>query len=638
VPSAARQAQKTCPRCQASFDAEAAFCPADGAPLESPEPPPASDPYIGTVISGDIELLAVAGAGAMGRVYRAHQRGIERDVAVKILHRELSGNTQLVQRFHREAKIASRMQHPHVVHVYLAGQLDDGALFIVMEYLDGLSLGAALAAAGGTFPLERALALTIQICDAVGDGHSRQIVHRDLKPENVMLVRHADVDDWVKVLDFGIAKVTLAEETMETAAGLIFGTARYISPEGAQGSKVGPPGDVYSIATMLYQMVSGHTPFDAAQPVGLLIKHIHEPPPDVRTWPKARNLPPPIARVIMENLAKDASRRAPNARAFGTALAAASREANVSFAEVGVLARMSHAEIATARPSVEKTLDDALAATTAAAEVPKIIPVPPPPVGTTSVGGQEAPVSRPERKRSSLVVVVLAFLLGAALAALVAQQLAAPPAAGRDVALDAHVAKTRRALSEGRYVSPPGDNVRDLAAAGRAQWPEDERFEDFRSDAAHALVTRAMAARSVGDVEHARDLVKTAVEFDSSERAATILLEQYEHELTASSDGGAIGAPQVLLAVPVGRARQGRNIRLTARVLTATPTEVTSPRFLVRGPALPDEGLSLPAMEGDAGTFEARMVPARFGDHEIVFLANTNGLALRAERQLRVSP
>src|SRR5689334_23473001 len=117
----------------------------------------------------------------MGKVYRAHQRGIDRDVAVKILHRELSGNTALVQRFQREAKIASKLQHPHVVDVYLAGQLPDGALYIVMEYLDGLSLAAALSSSNDVFSLERTIPIALQICDAVGEGHSRGIVHRDLK-------------------------------------------------------------------------------------------------------------------------------------------------------------------------------------------------------------------------------------------------------------------------------------------------------------------------------------------------------------------------------------------------------------------------------------------------------------------------
>ena len=155
--TSAARIKRTCPRCRGEFDSDAAFCPNDGTALEPSDAPPSDrDPYIDTVIHGDIRIKSVAGAGAMGRVYCAHQRGVDRDVAVKILHRELSGNLPLVQRFHREAKIASKLQHPHVVEVYLAGQLPGGALYLAMEYLAGMSLAAATTASGGSRPLERA--------------------------------------------------------------------------------------------------------------------------------------------------------------------------------------------------------------------------------------------------------------------------------------------------------------------------------------------------------------------------------------------------------------------------------------------------------------------------------------------------
>ena len=252
---------KACPSCGARFPADALFCSLDGSPLTTSPgliaASAATDPYLGREILGHIEIRQLVGIGAMGRVYRAFQRGIDRDVAVKVLHRELSSNKALVARFDREAKVASRLAHPNVVHVLLVGQLPDGAMYIVMEYLDGLSLQSALAGALGAMPLPRALHIALQLCDAAGEGHAQGIVHRDLKPENVMLVRRADDPDFVKVLDFGIARVHWGEQSMATAAGLIFGTARYISPEGAQGEQVGPAGDVYSIATMLYQMLSG---------------------------------------------------------------------------------------------------------------------------------------------------------------------------------------------------------------------------------------------------------------------------------------------------------------------------------------------------------------------------------------------
>jgi serine/threonine-protein kinase len=291
------------------------------------EPP---DPYLGKEISGHIEIRQLAGIGAMGRVYRAFQRGIERDVAVKVLHRELSANPQLVARFHREAKVASRLSHPNVVQVHLAGQLADGALYIAMEYLDGMSLQSALAAAGGYMPLPRALHIALQICDAAGEAHALGVVHRDLKPENVMLVRRGEDADYVKVLDFGIARLNWGDQSMATAAGLIFGTARYISPEGAQGETVGPAGDVYAVATLLYQMLAGRTPFEGDQAVALLVQQIHDFPPPLKSIPRAANVPDEIAAVVMRNLSKRAGDRAPEARVLGRMLVDAAKASGLS--------------------------------------------------------------------------------------------------------------------------------------------------------------------------------------------------------------------------------------------------------------------------------------------------------------------
>jgi serine/threonine-protein kinase len=325
---------KACPACAKRYPADALFCSFDGAPLTTTPgaiaAAAATDAYVGREILGHIELRQLVGIGAMGRVYRAFQKGIDRDVAVKILHRELSANQTLVQRFHREAKVASRLAHPNVVHVLLTGQLPDGAMYIVMEYLDGLSLQSALGAAGGAMPLPRALHIALQLCDAAGEAHVQGVVHRDLKPENVMLVTRSDDPDYVKVLDFGIARLNWGDASMATAAGLIFGTARYISPEGAQGEKVGPQGDVYSIATIVYQMLAGRTPFESDQAVALLVQQIHDAPLELGSIERASYVPEPIASVVMRNLSKQPEDRAEHARAFGRALLEAAVESGLS--------------------------------------------------------------------------------------------------------------------------------------------------------------------------------------------------------------------------------------------------------------------------------------------------------------------
>jgi serine/threonine-protein kinase len=193
-----------------------------------------------------------------------------------------------------------------------------------------MSLQSALAAAGGFVPLPRALHIALQICDAAGEAHSKGVVHRDLKPENVMLIRRGEDSDYIKVLDFGIARLNWGEQSMATAAGLIFGTARYISPEGAQGDSVGPASDVYAIATLLYQMLAGRTPFEGEQAVALLIQQIHDPPPRLQSIPRASGVPDPIAAVIMTNLAKSAADRMPEARVLGRMLVDAAKASGLS--------------------------------------------------------------------------------------------------------------------------------------------------------------------------------------------------------------------------------------------------------------------------------------------------------------------
>jgi serine/threonine-protein kinase len=356
---------KACPSCRSRYAADALFCAFDGSPLATSPAAmaalAASDVYIGHEITGPIEIRQLVGIGAMGRVYRGFQKGIDRDVAVKILHRELSANPTVVARFHREAKVASRLAHANVVHVLLTGQLPDGAMYMVMEYLDGMSLQSALAASGGAMPLPRALHVALGLCDAVGEAHAQGIVHRDLKPENVMLVTRGDDPDFVKVLDFGIARLNWTDASpMASAAGLIFGTARYISPEGAQGEKVGPQGDVYAIATMLYQMLSGHTPFDGDQAVALLVHQIHDPPPPLKAIARASYVPEPIAAVVMRNLAKRPEERAANARAFGRELLDAGVASGLSAQDLlirpgmAVAGRPPHAS-AVQMPSMQRT-------------------------------------------------------------------------------------------------------------------------------------------------------------------------------------------------------------------------------------------------------------------------------------------
>jgi eukaryotic-like serine/threonine-protein kinase len=263
----------------------------------------------------------VLGAGGMGTVYRARQLSLDRDVAIKILHADLANHPDAVRRFQREARVATALDHPNVVRVLLLGQLPDGSPYLVMEHVSGRSLGQLLRTEG-PLPLHRALHIAAQVADGVGEAHAHGVVHRDVKPENVMVLRRGADPDFVKVLDFGIARLLWDEQTVATQSGLIFGTARYISPEGASGELTDARSDVYSIGVLAYQLIAGATPFDGSTPVTLLLKHVQDAAPDIR---ERVPCPDPVADVVMKALRKKPNQRFEDGRALSAAL----REAGV---------------------------------------------------------------------------------------------------------------------------------------------------------------------------------------------------------------------------------------------------------------------------------------------------------------------
>ncbi len=322
---AAREGHKQCPRCGALYDVVASYCQKDGAVLVLENDTP--DPYIGQVLLQQFKIEEQVGAGGMGTVYRAHQKTLGRDVAIKILHPELVRDRDAVQRFRREARVTTSLEHPNVVNVFLFGQLPDKNLYLVMEYLEGRSLIDVLAE-DGPLTLERALHIAIQISSGIGEAHHQGVIHRDVKPENVILVSRAGDDDFVKVVDFGIARF-LSGESTATKAGLVFGTARYISPEAAEGLPTDTRSDVYSIGTLAYQLLCGETPFDSPSPVALLMQHVHETPPDLRTRTRGDLVPDAVADVIMQAIEKDPDARFSTASELAEALTHAALEADV---------------------------------------------------------------------------------------------------------------------------------------------------------------------------------------------------------------------------------------------------------------------------------------------------------------------
>ena len=267
---------------------------------------------------GAYVIEGLLGEGAMGRVYRARHEQLGRHVALKVLREELLPVRRLVQRFMQEGRIVNQIDHEHIVEVYdFVHEHDPERVYCVMELLQGQTLAQRLATRGVS--VESVHSMARQLASALGAAHSVGVVHRDLKPENIFLVSREGRDDWVKVLDFGIAKsVPWAGEVnlVESQAGGLLGTPRYMAPEQAAGLEVDGRTDVYALGTVLYESLAGRPPFEA-EPFGQLAADIinHQPPPLPATTASGERVPPQLDALIMSCLAKHASER-PEMRQF----------------------------------------------------------------------------------------------------------------------------------------------------------------------------------------------------------------------------------------------------------------------------------------------------------------------------------
>ncbi len=267
-----------------------------------------TDQIIGQTLDGRYVVEGILGQGGMGLVYRARHAMLGKALAIKVLKPEVSRDEGVIARFRREAQSASAIGSPHICDVSDFGTLPDGSTYFVMEFLDGPPLTKVM-------ELERPMSVARivrvgqQLADALGAAHERGIIHRDLKPDNVHLVRHGSRDDFVKVLDFGIAKVGNAADKKLTQAGQVFGTPHYMSPEQCSGREVDHRTDIYAIGVMLYEMATGQVPFDADNLMGVLTKHVYENPIPPRELPPPVNVPAGLEAIILKALAKQPEHR-----------------------------------------------------------------------------------------------------------------------------------------------------------------------------------------------------------------------------------------------------------------------------------------------------------------------------------------
>ena len=277
----------------------------------SPSPSSDSeDPFaIGSVLDDRYRIEAVLGSGGMGRVYRAEHTKIGKSVAIKVLHADLTRNREASQRFQREAIASGRLDHPNIVGVSDFGVLDSGAFYLVMEVLEGESLGDRLARDGRIHWVE-ALDIMRGMLSGLRHAHERGVVHRDIKPDNVYLA-HKDGDPVIKILDFGIAKLYAgsADDPASTRAGLTVGTPAYLSPEQAVGGEITPASDLYSASIVLYEMLIGRAPFEDKDPLAMLGAHVSRLPPRFAAVAPFIDIPAPLEDIIQRGLRKAAADR-----------------------------------------------------------------------------------------------------------------------------------------------------------------------------------------------------------------------------------------------------------------------------------------------------------------------------------------
>ena len=260
------------------------------------------------VLSGRYELYKKLARGGMAEVFLARDRQLDRPVAVKILFPEFATDPAFVERFRREAKAAANLNHPNIVGVYDWGE-EGGTYFIVMEYIDGPSLNQILKK-NGNLASRKAAEIASDVADALGFAHGLGVVHRDIKPANIMLTNRGTA----KVADFGIARVLQSPSNELTKVGSVMGTATYFSPEQAQGHDLDGRSDLYSLGTVLYEMITGRPPFKGDTPVAIAYKHVQERPPRPATFEPG--LPFSIEAVTLKLLTKDRNLRYADAAAL----------------------------------------------------------------------------------------------------------------------------------------------------------------------------------------------------------------------------------------------------------------------------------------------------------------------------------
>ena len=307
---------KICPQCGKAYDDPIQVCPSDRSQLILINP--SDDPMLGKLIDDRYRLIRKIGEGGMGAIYRAVHVENLRVCAIKLMTGLSPGKDDAIARFKREARNSVRIDSAHAVTVYDSGQTDEGLLFLAMEFIDGKPLSRVIAEER-VLPIERVVHITNQIAEALAAAHSLPMIHRDLKPDNIMITRKGSNTDFVKVLDFGIAKA-LADPGGDnlTKTGFVLGTPVYMSPEQLLGEELDPRSDIYSLAIIVYEMLSGRLPFEGDNPQAVMMKRVMSEP--IRLRAVAPTVSESVEVAVMAGLTRNRDARPQTVEAFASAL------------------------------------------------------------------------------------------------------------------------------------------------------------------------------------------------------------------------------------------------------------------------------------------------------------------------------
>ena len=368
-----------CPACGKTYDDEARFCTRDGSklvPMQARDlatpasttadvaaaPPPAAEPspgratvggraeapapvthgnLTGRILDGRYQIARKIGEGGMSFVYLASDVATEQRYAIKVLSAALSADANAMARLRREASLGMRLAHPNVCHIIRLGETQDGLVYVVMPYVEGEVLSDRNNRLG-TIPLADVVPFVRDIAAGLHVAHELKIVHRDLKPENVMISAKSSGGERAVVMDFGLAKERRADAELQklTATGIILGTPEFMSPEQLRGRPLDPRTDIYSLALMTYEMLTGKLPFTGRTQQEMMIARLRSEPMPLRTAAPALALPEAVERVLAKGMQRDPADRFPTAPEFAQALAAAAKGQSGGGGDSGVFARL----------------------------------------------------------------------------------------------------------------------------------------------------------------------------------------------------------------------------------------------------------------------------------------------------------